>query len=125
MGHIAVVINGIAATLLVLQLNAFQTQMHRTQGLQPPPVTTGTTFKFARNGTSPEEEPAPSSAVNAVTSMGAYEYPSVPYPAADEQTSVPIRVTFVQRETNHSDQSARPTTPEEKGIDIATSSAPS
>ncbi|KAG9006442.1 hypothetical protein FRB94_000680 [Tulasnella sp. JGI-2019a] len=124
-GHIAVVINGIAATLLVLQLNTFQAQMHRTQGHQPPPLATGATFKFASNRTSPEEEPAPTSAVDAVTSMGAYEYPSVPCPAADEDTSNPVRVTFAQGETSLSDQSATPTIPEEKGIDMATSSAPS
>ncbi|KAG9001936.1 hypothetical protein FRB93_011908 [Tulasnella sp. JGI-2019a] len=123
--YLAVTIVLIVAAATQNQLNTFQAQMHRTQGHQPPPLATGATFKFASNRTSPEEEPAPTSAVDAVTSMGAYEYPSVPCPAADEDTSNPVRVTFAQGETSLSDQSATPTIPEEKGIDMATSSAPS
>ncbi|KAG9036949.1 hypothetical protein FRB95_007512 [Tulasnella sp. JGI-2019a] len=123
--HNTVPVNGIAATLLVLQLNAFQAQSHRNQGNQQPPLTTGTAFKFASRKTSPEWESVPNPVADASTSMGAYEYRSLTCPTVDEETSTPVRVALVQRETNHSDQSATPTIPPENGLGSITSLPPS
>ncbi|KAG9001938.1 hypothetical protein FRB93_011910 [Tulasnella sp. JGI-2019a] len=53
--------------------------------------------------------------------MGTYKYLSVTHPTADEERSIPIRLTFMQRETNHSNQS---TTPEDVGLKSAATTRP-
>ncbi|KAG9007638.1 hypothetical protein FRB94_014156 [Tulasnella sp. JGI-2019a] len=49
---IAMIINGISVTLLVLQLNLFQERTLKRE-IDGPPLTTGATFKFARVGMPP------------------------------------------------------------------------
>ncbi|KAG8990521.1 hypothetical protein FRB94_005188 [Tulasnella sp. JGI-2019a] len=96
-GRITVPLNGISATLLVLQLNMFQ---KRTRDSEAPPLTTGASFKFAgqKSSSSSESGGWPQTSIvrrgRASTSMAVYQ----PYVSAtDTQASGRLRVTFAER----------------------------
>ncbi|KAG9000723.1 hypothetical protein FRB94_005190 [Tulasnella sp. JGI-2019a] len=100
LGRFVVPMNGISATLLVFQLNAFQ-QKARDQEARP--LTTGATFKFAgQEGSSSSEggeQPRPTVARRrrVSTSMAVYQSRGS---VADVEASGPLLVKFSQHKSS-------------------------
>ncbi|KAG9001525.1 hypothetical protein FRB94_004676 [Tulasnella sp. JGI-2019a] len=96
LGRFTVPLNGISATLLVLQLNMFQ---QKAQDHGAPPLTTGATFKFAgQEGSSLSESgerPRPPVARRRRASMSMAVYQSRGS-VTDTQASGPLLVMFSQ-----------------------------
>ncbi|KAG9000718.1 hypothetical protein FRB94_005185 [Tulasnella sp. JGI-2019a] len=96
-GRITIPLNGISATLLVLQLNAFH---ERTGDSEGPPLSTGATFKFVgqEGSSSSESRERPRTPLvrrhQPSTSMAIYQpHESI----TDVQASSRLHVTFAER----------------------------
>ncbi|KAG8990522.1 hypothetical protein FRB94_005187 [Tulasnella sp. JGI-2019a] len=98
-GMITVPLNGISATLLVLQLNTFQKSTGDSEG---PSLTTGASFKFvgqegsssSKSGERPQAQPPVVRRRRASTSMDVYQLRES---ATEMQASSHLRVTFAER----------------------------
>ncbi|KAG9033641.1 hypothetical protein FRB95_014529 [Tulasnella sp. JGI-2019a] len=98
--QVSTIVNGISATLLVLQLNLFQLK----RSTDDPPLTTGATFKFADLGASSvisgERSPTRLSVMTRHRASMSMVEGQDSNPGEDGQGSIPLRVTFMQHDTD-------------------------
>ncbi|KAG9007643.1 hypothetical protein FRB94_014161 [Tulasnella sp. JGI-2019a] len=115
--QIPAIVNGISTTLLVLQLNLFQERTLKRDA-DGPSLATGATFQFAglkrslttSGGWSPAQSPVVTRCRASMSVVEGRQSDS-PNDTVHEQESIPVRVTFRQRDTDDHFVRTQPSSP--------------
>ncbi|KAG9006683.1 hypothetical protein FRB93_008415 [Tulasnella sp. JGI-2019a] len=115
--QIPAIVNGISTTLLVLQLNLFQERTLKRDA-DGPSLATGATFQFAglkrslttSGGWSPAQSPVVTRRRASMSVVEGRQSDS-PNDTVHEQESIPVRVTFRQRDTDDHFVRTQPSSP--------------